>query len=421
MPRLSTIHPYPAMTPDELATRLVHEYGGTHLLDPFCGTGRVCLAAAESGARAVGIDVNPLAILISRAKSHSDKTDNLNDVLEDLLTLRRTHTLRGVGVDPCAGRNVRWLGAQAAHELSELTHAIGMRSRSWPTLLILAAALSATVREVSFARQDQWKLHRLSPHARATVRQDAWNVFARRLQTVWKELLTANRLPGTCAFSLGDARNISPILQRLLPGTLADVIITSPPYGDSRTTVQYGAMSSLCMHVVSKIPAFQSYTIVGAEVERAGLGGRLHPTAIDARHFLTGYWAGGAQNTRQRSAAAYLRDLRAAIRASAACLRPRGLFVTVVARRLIGGWRLKTDQFMCDTLTSLGFTEVSRTRRRIAAKVTPPIINRGASRDAPWRRPHVHTIREEWILVHQAPQQQAVHRPDNLPRRQLSH
>ena len=320
MPRLSTIHPYPAMMPDELVTSLVGEYGGDRLLDPFCGTGRVCLAAAEAGGLGVGIDINPLAVLISRAKSHSNNTDNLDGVLDELLEARRSGGLSGAErIDPYAGRKVEWFGQEATRELSEIVSAIDMKRRCWSTQLILAAVLSATAREVSFARRDQWKLHRLGAMARVCVRQDAWSVFERRLRNAWREILTLNRLAGTCAFVLGEARCSSLVLSRVLGGGFFDAIITSPPYGDSQSTVQYGGMSSLCMDVVSRIRALKQYRVVGAEVDGVGLGGRVRLDEAEAKRTLDGYWAGGAKNARCRSAGTYLRDLRASIRASA-CL-----------------------------------------------------------------------------------------------------
>src|SRR6266581_2100858 len=41
---------------------------GDVLLDPFCGSGTVTLAAAELGLRASGIEVNPFLAFVSQAK-----------------------------------------------------------------------------------------------------------------------------------------------------------------------------------------------------------------------------------------------------------------------------------------------------------------------------------------------------------------
>src|SRR5690606_9082165 len=39
------------------------------LLDPFCGSGTVLVEARAAGLRAIGVDLNPLAVLIARAKT----------------------------------------------------------------------------------------------------------------------------------------------------------------------------------------------------------------------------------------------------------------------------------------------------------------------------------------------------------------
>ena len=39
------------------------------LVDPFCGSGTVLVEARAAGLRAIGVDLNPLAVLVARAKT----------------------------------------------------------------------------------------------------------------------------------------------------------------------------------------------------------------------------------------------------------------------------------------------------------------------------------------------------------------
>src|SRR5258705_594429 len=66
-------HSYPARLHPATAKRLVEFIGegaGTApLLDPFCGSGTVLVEARAFGLRAIGVDLNPLAPPLARAKT----------------------------------------------------------------------------------------------------------------------------------------------------------------------------------------------------------------------------------------------------------------------------------------------------------------------------------------------------------------
>lgn len=71
---LANIHPYPARFINEIPKHLIEEIGclkGTIILDPFCGSGTTLVEAQRHGIDSVGIDLNPIACLISRVKTRS--------------------------------------------------------------------------------------------------------------------------------------------------------------------------------------------------------------------------------------------------------------------------------------------------------------------------------------------------------------
>lgn len=76
---LSRIHPYPARFIREIPRSLIESLGcpqGTIILDPFCGSGTTIVEAQRSGIESVGIDINPIACLISRVKTQPLQVDN---------------------------------------------------------------------------------------------------------------------------------------------------------------------------------------------------------------------------------------------------------------------------------------------------------------------------------------------------------
>ena len=66
------IHPYPAKFVAELPRALLEHLpipAGTVVLDPFCGSGTTLVESQSAGLSAIGIDLNPVACLISRVKT----------------------------------------------------------------------------------------------------------------------------------------------------------------------------------------------------------------------------------------------------------------------------------------------------------------------------------------------------------------
>src|SRR5437016_4278104 len=61
---------YPAKMVSRLADRLVLRYAAdaTRLLDPFCGSGAILVAATRKGIPVTGVDLNPIASLFSHVK-----------------------------------------------------------------------------------------------------------------------------------------------------------------------------------------------------------------------------------------------------------------------------------------------------------------------------------------------------------------
>lgn len=69
---IHSIHPYPAKFIPEIPEALIKELPvpkGTVIFDPFCGSGVTLVEAQEANVESVGVDLNPIACLISRVKT----------------------------------------------------------------------------------------------------------------------------------------------------------------------------------------------------------------------------------------------------------------------------------------------------------------------------------------------------------------
>lgn len=69
-------HSFPAKFPPQLPKKFIYELTeiGDTVLDPMVGSGTTVLEAFLAGRRAIGVDIDPLALMISRVKvTHADK------------------------------------------------------------------------------------------------------------------------------------------------------------------------------------------------------------------------------------------------------------------------------------------------------------------------------------------------------------
>jgi len=80
-------HRYPAKFIPQLTARLIKENSriGDLVCDPFMGSGTALVEAIVNGRRAYGTDINPVAVLISKAKTTPIEPAFLKDQISPLL------------------------------------------------------------------------------------------------------------------------------------------------------------------------------------------------------------------------------------------------------------------------------------------------------------------------------------------------
>lgn len=78
---LHSIHPYPAKFIPDIPRTLINSLPipkNTLVLDPFCGSGVTLVEAKRKGLKSVGVDLNPIACLLSRVKMQQLPENFLN-------------------------------------------------------------------------------------------------------------------------------------------------------------------------------------------------------------------------------------------------------------------------------------------------------------------------------------------------------
>ena len=107
-------------------------------------------------------------------------------------------------------------------------------------------AFSETVRESSITRKGEFKLIRMSEKKRLGFDPDSFKLMLSKLIRnkigLSRYMEQKNNRSSTHVYSFN---TVEIIPDNILPKDSVDIVITSPPYGDSRTTVAYGQYSRL--------------------------------------------------------------------------------------------------------------------------------------------------------------------------------
>lgn len=412
---------YPAMMVPQLQGTLLDDLTAVDpdvltCYDPFGGSGTVLTECMRRGLDFIGSDLNPLAALIMTVKARTPSAATLRSALDHVLT-QASRARQSVPIVTFRGRD-KWFTRHAAAELSALRAAI-VAYPGRDTRRFLWVSLAETVRMVSNSRTSTFKLHAYpeeeiqarSPQPIATFRR----IAAANIEQVGDlaaELkasgyLRRGRYTGDATIIHADVRDHGAWPAR----RQADALMTSPPYGDNRTTVPYGQHAYLPLMWIDRtdLPAGQLVDdLLGSpyRTDAASLGGRRPTDPGLVEHDLAAKSDSVAITARALSREtgdghhrflSFCHDLEEAIAATGPRLRPGAMQFWTLGDRRIRGHRVPTTQIVAELSAARGAVEVSTIRRAIP----------GNAKRMALRNDTVATMSTEDILVLQSPRTSA--------------
>lgn len=384
----ANLHKYPATMLPQIGIDILKELNilSGKLLDPYCGSGSSFASGLECGITEMfGFDINPLAVLISKVKFTKV---SVNKIYETKIRFRDSvyefikneNNYKKLKLPKITNINF-WFSTEVLYNLNIIRHFINqIEDENLRNFFLIP--FSETVRDCSYTRNNEFKLYRMKAEDILKFNPDVFGVYFKKLNDVI--FIYSN----TYFPKLSDKVKVDVQYTKFQPKeNYYDVVLTSPPYGDSRTTVAYGQFSTL------------SNEWIGIDYARKIDGMLMGGTKakVNIRKGLIADYVSEINKVdhgRALEVSSFYNDLDCSIKKVATSVKKGGKSIYVVGNRTVKNVQLPTDQFIAEKFEESGFRHLTTYERLLSNKAMP-------SRNSPTNEvgKTVNTMLYEYIVV----------------------
>lgn len=390
---LHSFFQYPAMMVPVVQRRLIEIITNNkpsikNVLDPYMGSGTSLVACMQSGLDCYGQDVNPLAILVSKTRTGPYYINAIKERKDAFFELLEADRSRKIEVNFKGLR--KWFQESVLVELSKIVRAIRKEKRA-AIRRFYWVILAEVVRLSSNDRTSTFKLHirtsdeiasrSISPielyksHFGKCIRDLNW----------YSELLTkANQLSkgsyvGQVSIKLADSKDV--IYKPNNSTCFFDLLVTSPPYGDNKTTVTYGQHSYLPLQWIDLKDIHELATVdllkSTSEIDSKGLGGKLRQLDDEQLQVLfkespsfkqTYLLLSQKSPDKIKKVACFIYDLYLSIVNIHSSMKVNSYQIWTVGNRNVGGLEIPNDKIIKELIEGQGALLIKKISREILNK-----------------------------------------------------
>lgn len=367
------VHPFPARMAPELALDKIEVLTapGATVLDPMCGSGTVVRLAAESTRVAIGVDLDPLAVIITRTACHGAWANNLAEraeALADRAGRLGSQLPAWIKKDPETTAFVSyWFAPQQAADLSRLARVLIKAPPSDDPLRVAFSRMIVTKdRGASLARDTSHS----RPHRVADDNDyDVFEEFVKSARKLEKLIDTTRRVHRP-SIRRADARGL-----HFIKNSSVDLVVTSPPYLNAIDYLRGHRMSLVWMGWTAGVVRALRGESVGAERAMVDVAPEVRAIAEAAVPRMS-----DLPTRQQGMVLRFSHDMDRLARSLARVTKPTGHLVMVVANSQVKGVTVSNAAICAGSAARHGFELVDEAVRPLPARhryLPPPAASSG--------------------------------------------
>lgn len=395
-------HTYPAMMIPQIARELINKYKNKNtklIFDPYMGSGTTLVEAKLAGINSIGTDLNPLARLIAKTKTEKLNTKEIDEIEEKIFYFQKNIFEKNLDINkinisiPEFSIRDNWFNSITLKELGLIKKFIeNIKNLKIRNFFLIA--FTEIIRLVSYTRNGEFKLYSIESKRKESFKPNTFKIFLEKLNENYNGLKKYNsKISDTVNTKIYDFNTIFDIPNNILKNESVDLIVTSPPYGDSKTTVAYGQFSRLANEWLgfNNSAKLDSMLMGGKKVKESfRFGFPLLDNILDKirqNDRNTG-------KTRELEVISFYKDYKSSINNVSKVVKKNGIICYVVGNRRVNNIELPTDEITKFFFEENGFKHIETILRNIPNKRMPlktsPSNQSGKT---------VKTMKQEYIVV----------------------
>ncbi len=352
-------------------------------IDPFMGSGTSLMSCLEFGFNVYGQDINPFAVILSKAKVERYDMLQLKSVCQTVLGTIISDDCDNIDV---SFTNIdKWFNHDVQISLSKIRRAIqSVEQKS--IRIFLWVIMSEVIRTGSNDRTSTFKLHRRKEEdiqkRKVNIIKEFLTLVNRGIEDIeryWSkvekesgELITKHKIISDICW--GNTK------ESVLSKAKFDLLVSSPPYGDNHTTVTYGQTSYLPLQWIDPVDLDCPYDYVKTtqEIDRQSLGGKTNSKEVDGKarklfvkslSFKNFYDTIPVEEKKKyNKTIIFIADFAESLNKIVNRMKPDAFYIWTIGNRFVGGREVPNDKILIDLMASEGIALFERAERHILNK-----------------------------------------------------